>query len=82
MQCLLLLNAALRCLMAIKNARRAIEHFFCFKYCCALPCEMLDSFDHSVELAQLVHAQSTLFLFNMTPEFCIVWGIAQELRKV
>ena len=28
----MLLDAALRCLMAIKNVGRAIEHFFCLRF--------------------------------------------------
>ena len=52
-----MLGAALQCLMAIKNIGRAIEHFFCFKCCCALHGEMLDSFGHSIELARFTHAQ-------------------------
>ena len=53
--CLMLLGAALRCLMAIKNVGRAIEHFFCFKCCCALLGEMLDSLDQGLILALIYH---------------------------
>ena len=53
----MLLDAVLRCLMAIKNVGRSIEHFFCFKFRCSLLGEVLDSFDHSSELTQFTHAQ-------------------------
>ena len=43
MLCSVLLDAALRCLMAIKNVGRAIGHFFCFRHRCALLSEMLAS---------------------------------------
>ena len=61
--CCTVLGAALRFLMAIKNVGRAIKHFFCFKCVCALLGEMLDSFDHSIELAGFTHAQ-----FHKIPE--------------
>ena len=53
----MLLYAALCCVMAIKIVGRAIEHFFCFKCCYALLGEVLDSYDHSIELARFTHAQ-------------------------
>ena len=68
------LDAALRCLMAIKYVRRTIKHFFCLRCCCALLGEMLGSLDHSIELARLAHAQLTLFTFTLTPKFGIHWG--------
>ena len=60
MQFSVLLDAALRCLTEIENVDRAIEHFFCFRCCRTLLGEMLDSYDHCIELARLAHAQLTL----------------------
>ena len=68
------LGAALRCFMAMKNIGRATEHFFCLRCCFAKINQMLDSFDHSTELARLAHAQSSLFTFYLTPKFRILWG--------
>ena len=36
MLCSVLLDAALRSLMAIRIVGKAIEHFFCSRFCCAL----------------------------------------------
>ena len=56
--------------------------FLFLRYCCLLLGEMLDSLDHSFELSLLAHAQLTLFTFNVTSKFRILWGAAQEPRRV
>ena len=59
-----MLDAALCCSALSdgdQNVGGAIEHFFCFRCCCALLGEVLDLFDHSIELARFTHAQFDKF---------------------
>ena len=61
----MLFDAAMRCLAAIKSVGGAIENFFGFSCCCALLSEMLDSTNHSIELARLAHAQLPIDCFGI-----------------
>ena len=49
---------------------------------CALLSGMLNTFDHSTKLARLTHALLTVSIFSLMPNFHILWGTAQEFRKV
>ena len=82
MLCSVLPDAALRCLMAIKNVERAMEYLFCLSGCCALLGEVLELVDYSFELTRLQNAQLMLFTFNLAPTFRILCGTVQKLRKV
>ena len=64
--CCTVLGAARCCSALFDDDKKYWERsrtFFCFRCCCALLSEMLDSFDHSIELARFTQAQ-----FHKTPE--------------